>query len=256
MYMIVKAYKNRRLKYLALAFTTIFAVVITHHMTTLFLGISVIGAYLSQDVLRFQQKTSMKKKRFPLAVKSNTFIKLSIPLCVFIFTLWYFYGFIVYPIDARQMLADFVRLFTTGQPQYGAGFYYYYVIQPPLSRLSVIIPIAFVLGTGTAYLAENLWKRKPFEGYVWFAAGWAGIMILTFLVGNVIWGNYIEPSRSRDIITVAFYPASALFLLRIFEFKSAYKRMLMTTVLVAVAFFSVFSIYRGAHDLVYFKAPF
>ncbi len=252
MYITIKAYKTKKLKHLALAFITIFVVVITHHMTTLYLGISIIGAYLSRDLLQFLQKINTKKKRFPFTVKSDTFVKLSLPLCLFVFALWYFYGFIVYPIDARAMLTDFVRLLTTGQPQYSAGFYYYYVIQPPLSRLAVAIPIAFVLGTGTLFLAGKMWRREPLEGHLWFAAGWTGIMILTFLVGNVIYGNYIEPSRSRDIICVAFYPASASFLLRIFESKSSYKKILMTIVLIVVAFFSLFSIYRGAQDLVYF----
>lgn len=252
MYLTIKAYKTKKLKHLALALITIFIVVITHHMTTLFLGISIIGAYLSQDILQFQQKISIKNKRFPFTVKSDTFVKLSLPLCVFIFALWYFYGFIVYPIDARAMLTDLVQLLTTGQPQYAAGFYYYYIIQPPLSRLSVIIPIAYVVGTGTLFLFGKMWKREPLEGHLWFAAGWAGIMVLTFLVGNVIYGNYIEPSRSREIIMLAFYPASASFLLKIFESKSTYKKMLMTMVLIVVVFFSLFSIYRGAQDLVYF----
>lgn len=253
MYTIIKAYKTKKLKHLALTFITIFFVVITHHMTTLFLGISIIGAYLTRDIPQFLQKIRIQNKRFQFAVKSGTFIKLTLPLCVFIFALWYFYGFIVYPIDARAMLTDFMRLLTTGQPQYSAGFYYYYIIQPPLSRLAVIIPIAFVLGTGTAFLVGKMWKKEPLEGYLWFAAGWAGTMVLTFLVGNVIYGNYIEPSRSRDIICVAFYPASASFLLKIFESKSTYKKILMAILLIVVAFFSVFSIYRGAQNLVFFK---
>jgi len=253
MYATIKAYKTKNLKHLAFAFIMIFIVVITHHMTTLFLGISIIGAYLSQDFLQFQKRINTKVKRFPFAVKSDSFIKLSLSLCVFIFTLWYFYGFIVYPIDAKAMLTDFMRLLTTGQPQYYAGFYYYYVIQPPLSKLSVAIPIAFVLGTGTLFLLGKIWKREPVEGYLWFAAGWTAIMVLTFLVGNVIYGNYIEPSRSRDIICVAFYPASSSFLLMNFESKSTPKKILITIVLIAVAFFSLFSIYRSAQELVYFS---
>lgn len=255
MYSIVKAYKTGKLKHLALALISIFAVILTHHMTTLYLGIGLAGIYLSKYFLGLQQKISNKNRWFSFKVNLETFIKFSLPLSVFTFALWYFYGFIVYHIDATWMLTEIVRLLTTNEPQYGAGYYYYYTIQPPMSKLAVLIFPAFIIGTATIFLLSRMLKKKSLEGYQWLTMGWAGALILAFIFGNMIYGNYIDPSRSRELITLALYPASASFLLKIFESKSPYKKALITVVLIIIAFFSVFSIYRGAQDVIYLEPP-
>ncbi len=255
MYGIVKAYKTRKLIHLVLALLSIFAVVLTHHMTTLYLGISLAGAYLSKHLLGLQQKMRGKDGWFSFTIKPDTFIKFSLPLAVFTFALWYLYGFIVYRIDATWMLTEIMRLLTTQQPRYEAGYYYYYAIQSPLSQLAVLMFPAFIIFTATAFLLSRMLKKKALDGYLWLTMGWAGALIVAFVFGNFIYGNYIDPSRSRELITVALFPASALFLLRIFESKSLYKKCLLTTVLIVVAFFSVFSIYRGAQNIVYFEPP-
>ena len=255
MYAIVKAYKTRKIKHLALALLGIFAVVFTHHMTTLFLGLSLAGAFLSKYFLALQQNVSKKSKLFSFSVKQDTFIKISLPLSVFTFVLWYFYGFIVYRKDAVWMLTEIMRLWTTHQPRYEAGYYYYYFIQSPLNQLSILLFPLFILGTTAIFLFGRVLKKEPLEGYLWLTMGWAGAMILTFIFGNLIYGNYVDPSRSREIITLALYPASASLLIGIFESKSIYKKGLITILLVIVAFLSVFSIYRGAQSIVYFEPP-
>lgn len=255
MYAIIRAYKTRKLKFLALALLGIFAVVVTHHMTTFFLGIGLIGAYLSKYFLGLQQKMNNRKKWFLFSVKSDTFIKFSLPLAAFTFALWYLYGFIVYRLDATWMLREIMRLLTTHEPRYGAGYYYYYVIQSPVSKLAVIMFPAFILATASIYLFSRIRKKESLEGYLWLSMGWAGALMVAFIFGNMIYGNYIDPSRSRELIIVALCPASSLFLLRIFESKSLYKKGLITIALIVVAFFSVFSIYRGAQNIIYFEPP-
>ena len=153
------------------------------------------------------------------------------------------------------MLTEIMRLLTTHEPRYGAGYYYYYVIQSPLSKLAVLMFPAFILGAAAIFLLGRMLKKESLEGYLWLTMGWAGALILAFIFGNTIYGNYIDPSRSREIITLALYPASSLFLLRIFESKSLYKKGLVTIILIIVAFFSVFSIYRGAQNIIYFEPP-
>jgi hypothetical protein len=255
MYAIVKAYKTRKLRHLAFVFVGIFAVVLTHHMTTFYLGVTLAGAYLGRYFLKLQQELSKKGLHFSLPAKPDTFVKLSLSLSVFVFALWYFYGFIVYRIDAVWMLTEIARLLTTHQPRYSAGYYYYYLIQSPLSKLAVIVFPAFILISAAIYLLNKVRRRQPLDGYLWLILGWAGALILAFIFGNAIYGNYIDPSRSREIITVALYPASALLLLGIFESKSSYKKVAITAVLIMVAFLSVLSIYRGAQNIVYFEPP-
>jgi len=153
------------------------------------------------------------------------------------------------------MLAEIMRLLTTGNSRYAAGYYHYYLIQSPMSQLSVLMFPAFITITATAFLSIRILKKKPLDGYLWLTMGWAASLTLTFIFGNMIYGNYIDPSRSRELITLALYPASSMFLLKIFESKSPYMKALATSILIAIAFFSVFSIYRGAQNIVYFDLP-
>jgi len=254
MYAIVKAYKTRKLKHLSLAFLSIFATVLTHHMTTLFLGLSLAGAYLSKYLLRLQQKMR-EKKWLSFNVKLDTFVKFSLPLSVFTFALWYFYGFIVYRVDATWMLTEIVRLLTTHQPRYQTGYYGRYLQLSPLSQLSILVFPAFITVTAAIFLFGRMLRRETLEGYLWLTMGWAGALSLAFIFGNLLYGNYIEPLRAQELLTIALFPASASFLLRIFESESRYKKGLITITLIVVAFLGVFSIYRGAQSIVYFEPP-
>jgi len=255
MYTIVKAYKTRKQKHLALALLSIFALILTHHMSTFFLGISLMGAYLSKYFLEFQRKIRKKNSWFSYTVNVNTFIRFSLPLSVFTFALWYFYGFIVYRRDAIWMLTEIMRLLTTQQPRYETGYYGRYLQLSPLSQLSILVFPAFILGTAAIFILYKMLKEKSVEGYLWFLMGWTGAMVLAFIFGNLLYGNYIEPLRSQEIMTLALYPASALFLLRIIESKSLYKKGAIMIVLIIVALFSVLSTYRGAQNIVFFEPP-
>lgn len=255
MYTIVKAYKTRRQKHLALALFGIFALVLTHHMSTFFLGISLAGAYVSKSLLELQQKIREKNSWFSYTVNVNTFIRFSLPLSVFTFALWYFYGFVVYRRDATWMLTEIMRLLTTHQPRYETGYFGRYLQLSLLSQLSILIFPAFILGTAAVFIFCKMRKEKSVEGYLWFLMGWTGAVFLAFIFGNLLYGNYIEPLRAQEIMTLALYPASALFLLRIFESKSLLKKGVITIVLIIVAFFSVLSVYRGAQNIVFFEPP-
>lgn len=255
MYTIVKAYKTKKLKNLAFVFLGIFAIVLTHHMTTFYLGISLFGAFVIRYFPGLRQKLGEKSDQLSLNVKLDTLIKVSLPLSVFTFALWYFYGFIVYRIDASWMLTEIMRLLITHQPRYGAGYYYNYLMLSPLGKISVLIFPAFILGTAAITLFGKMLKKESLEGYLWFTIGWGGMLILAFIFGNTIYGNYVDPSRSREIIAVALFPASALFLLKTLESSSLAKKTMITAVFIVVAFFSVFSIYRGAQGLIYFEPP-
>jgi len=255
MYALVKAYKTRKLKHLGFALFSIFAVVLTHHMSTFFLGISLGGVYLSRYVLDLQKKMDVRNRWLSFTVKLDTFIKFSLPLSLFTFALWYFYGFIVYRFDATWMLTRIMQLLATRQPQYAAGYYERYLFLSPLMQFSILIFPAFILTTSVIFLLGRVLKKESLEGYLLFTTGWATALVLAFIFGNVVYGNFIEPVRALEIVAVALSPASALFLLRIFETKSPYKKGLITILLTIVAFFSVFSIYRAAQTIVYFEPP-
>lgn len=255
MYTIVKAYKTRKLKHLALALFSIFAVVLTHHMSTLFLGISLAGAYFSQYLLGLQHTIRLKNSWLSFNVKRDTIIRLSLSLPILIFALWYFYGFLVYGVDATWMLTEIMRLLTTHQPRYQTGYYGSYLTLSPLIKLSVIVfPVFIFLAAAIAFLGK-MRKKKPLDGYLWLIVGWVGAMALVFILGNMLYGNYIEPLRALELITVALYPAAGLTLLAVFESPSLRGKILVTIVIVVVAFFSVLSIYRGAQSVMFFEPP-
>lgn len=255
MYTIVKAYKTRKLKHLALALFSIFAIVLTHHMSTLFLGVSLAGAYFSKYLLGLQHTIRLKSSWLSFNVKRDTIIRLSLSLPILIFALWYFYGFIVYGVDATWMLTEIMRLLTTHQPIYKTGYYGSYLTLSPLIKLSVLVfPVFIFLAAAVAFL-RTMRKKEPLDGYLWLIVGWVGAMALVFILGNMLYGNYIEPLRALEIITVALYPAAGLTLLAVFESRSSRGKIFMTIVLVIVAFFSILSIYRSAQGLMFFEPP-
>jgi len=255
MYATVKAYKTRKPKHLTFALCTIFAVVLTHHMSTFFLGTSLAGIYLSKHFLEVQQRIREKKKWFSFSVNTDTFIRFSLSLSVLTFALWYFYGFIIYGTDATWILTQIARLLTTGQPAYQTGYYGRYVTLSPLGQISILVFPAFILEASAIALFGGILRQESLEGYLWVTLGWIAPLILAFIFGNILYGNYIEPLRTLEVITVALSAAAALFLLRIFESKSRLRKTLITIALIVVAFFSIMSIYRGAQGLVVFEPP-
>jgi len=255
MYAIVRAYKTRKIKNLVPAILSIFGLVLVHHMSTFFLGISLAGVYLSRYFLTLQRKVREKSRWFPFTVNPDTFIKFSLPISVFTFAVWYFYGFIVYQLDAITMLTKIMRLLITGQPEHVAGYFGRYLQLSPLLQLSILIFPAFIFGIAAIFLLGRMWKKEPLEGYLWLTLGWAGALTFAFIIGNLLYGNYIEPLRAQEILLVALFPASTLFLLRIFESHSLGQKVLITIILITVAFFSVLSVYRGAQSIIYFEPP-
>jgi hypothetical protein len=255
MFCIVKTYKTRKLKHLMVAIAGIFLIVLTHHMTTFFLGVSLAGAYVSKYALDFLQKAMHKARKNTLAVNTDTLVRFSLPLAIFTFALWYFYGFIVYKVDATMMLAKVMKLLTAGKPAYQAGTYGRFLQLTPLSQISILIYPAFILLTAAALLFPKILRRQPVEGYLWLTGGWAAAMTIAFILGNLMYGNYIEPLRALEVITIALYPFSALVLLKIAGSRSRFGKILLAVSLITVTLFSVISIYRGAKTLIYFNPP-
>lgn len=229
--------KSRKLVVVVLSILS-FLLVITHHISTLYFISSTAGIWLGSKIVKSVRLPLIKVNRGSQLLMSTIFPPL------FTLALWYTYGFFVYPVHQTNMMQNFIQVAFYGMKLYETGNLYYFTIQSPFEKVTLLAYPVFILGSGMLNILNMIWKERRIEGYMVSMLGWTASMAFLFILGNALtMGMFFEPARARELISISFYPFSTMFFNNL---NSQRERSVALCLLLIVAILTIFKVYLGA----------
>jgi len=217
----------------------IFALILSHHLSTLYFTIALLGLAISARLFRVPEIRGGSLSFFVLAI------------CTY--TIWFAYGSYFYPSFFRLYvyfggqvgsptsqfsgLALLDRLTLIAQPIFVSIFLVWEVLRSfEIKKLSDLIPLLRKPTLKILSLQEN--ERLPMA----FAGGFF-VLSLIILLGIVI--PTIFPDRVLEVFLVGMYPAASLKFTRFCCEGSKKRKILLLTILVFLVFVSTYRYNRG-----------
>lgn len=250
-YLSIRFCREKSMRLLAVLMVSIFLLIITHHVSTLYFIFTTLGIWAA----------SKFSKKVPLKIKENSIIPMPILVPIFTFILWFVYSWFVYPVALFDTMRRIVDVIFYGITMYRAGTLYYFEIKGSFQQASLLAYPVFILGTGLIVIFRTLARHEKIAGYWVSLLGWTALMSFVFIFGNfVMSGNYFEPARARELICMSFCPLSAEFLSELNSQKNKVSKswllkVVVLCILLTVATLSVYNIYLGASRWGVFSEP-
>lgn len=243
-YLVIRFAKSRdwSLKNLIPILVSLFLLILSHHLSTLYLIVTLFGFALS--VWFFKPKLF---KKGPLVF----FL-----LAIYTYTLWFFYAEIVYP-----KFFQFYSLSTSGQSLVKSSLLagllpnLTFVIYPTLILVLFAIeffrilqirnPLSLLKG-----LREKLREIRVLgsdNNFLVFSAGFIFILLL-FIVGLGIPNLFGQ--RIFEVLCIGLYPIASLQFIKLIEGSSSRKKLLMLAILLFVVLTGIYRYYNVIERIV------